>query len=65
MVRVASPRGGIRCRARVTQDIDPRVVPLPHGFKEANCNVLTDNRACDPITGSPGLKSSLCSVEKA
>jgi len=63
MVRVSSPRGHIRCRARVTEVIDPRVVQLPHGFKEANCNILTDHRACDPITGSPGLKSSLCKVE--
>lgn len=48
----------------VTDRIDPRVVHLYHGFKESNCNVLTDHRASDPITGSTGLKSPLCKVEK-
>jgi len=39
-------------------------VHLYHGFKESNCNVLTDHKAFDPITGSTGLKSLLCKVEK-
>ncbi len=64
LVRVSSPRGHIQSRARVTGDIDPRVVHLYHGFKESNCNVLTDNKAFDPITGSVGMKSSLCQIEK-
>ncbi len=63
-VNVRSPRGGIKCRAKVTDRIDPRVVHLYHGFKEANCNVLTDHKACDSITGSTGLKSLLRKVEK-
>jgi anaerobic selenocysteine-containing dehydrogenase len=63
-VRISSPRGHICCRAKVTDTIDPRVVHLYHGFKESNCNVLTDNRAFDPITGSVGMKSSLCKIEK-
>ena len=64
MVRVSTPRGSIQCKARVTERIDPRVVQLYHGFEEANCNVLTDTVACDPITGSTSLKSLLCRVEK-
>ncbi len=32
--------------------------------KESNCNVLTDNRAFDPITGSAGMKSSLYKIVK-
>jgi anaerobic selenocysteine-containing dehydrogenase len=63
-VNIASPRGHIRCKASVTDSIDPRVVHLYHGFKESNCNVLTDNRAFDPITGSVGMKSSLCKIER-
>ena len=63
-VKTESPRGSIRCPALVTNRIDPRVVHLYHGFKQANCNVLTDHKACDPITGSTGLKSLLCRVEK-
>jgi anaerobic selenocysteine-containing dehydrogenase len=64
MVAISTPRGSIQCKATVTEGIDPRVVQLYHGFEEADCNVLTDNTAYDPITGSTGLKSSLCKVEK-
>ena len=64
VVGVESPRGRIECSAKVTDCIDPRVVSLYHGFAASNCNVLTDNKACDPITGSTGLKSLLCKVEK-
>ena len=60
VVEVSSPRGSIQCKARVTNSIDPRVVHLYHGFKESNCNVLTDHKAFDPITGSVGMKSLLC-----
>jgi len=64
VVKVSSPRGSIQCKAKVTNSIDPRVVHLYHGFKKSNCNVLTDHKVCDPVTGSTGLKSLLCKVEK-
>jgi anaerobic selenocysteine-containing dehydrogenase len=63
-VRVTSPRGSITCEAKVTNSITPRVVHLYHGFTESNCNVLTDHKAFDPITGSVGMKSLLCKIEK-
>ena len=61
-VNVESPRGCIKCMAMITDNIDPRVVHAYYGFKESNCNILTDHRAFDPITGSTGLKSLLCKV---
>ncbi|OPX38537.1 MAG: hypothetical protein B1H13_11115 [Desulfobacteraceae bacterium 4484_190.3] len=64
LVQISSPRGSLTCRAHITDRIDPRVVHLCHGFKDCNCNVLTDHKAFDPITGSTGLKSLLCRVEK-
>jgi len=64
-VKVTSPRGSIQCKANVTESIDPRVVHLHHGFEESNCNVLTDHKAFDPITGSVGMKSLLCKVTNA
>jgi anaerobic selenocysteine-containing dehydrogenase len=64
VVRVRSPRGSIPSKAKVTDHIDPRVVHLHYGFEESNCNVLTDHKACDPITGSISLKSLLCTVER-
>lgn len=64
VIRVSSPRGQIQCKANVTDSIDLRVVHLYHGFKESNCNILTDNKVFDPITGSVGMKSLLCKIEK-
>jgi anaerobic selenocysteine-containing dehydrogenase len=64
VVGVESPRGRIECPAYITDRIDPRVVSLYHGFAASNCNILTDNEALDPVTGSTGLKSLLCKVEK-
>lgn len=63
-VKVESLRGSIQSLAKVTDTIDPRVVHLYHGFEESNCNILTDHKAFDPITGSTGLKSSLCKITK-
>jgi anaerobic selenocysteine-containing dehydrogenase len=64
IVRIESLRGSIRSYAKFTKNIDPRVVHLYHGFDESNCNILTDHKAFDPITGSTGLKSSLCKVTR-
>jgi anaerobic selenocysteine-containing dehydrogenase len=63
-VKVKSLRGSIVTRVSVTSRIDPRVVHLFFGFEESNCNLLTDHHAFDPVTGSSGLKSLLCKVEK-
>jgi len=51
-IGIESPRGRVERKAYATDWIDPRVVCLYHGFAECNCNVLTDNGAIDPITGS-------------
>jgi len=64
IVKIESLRGSIRSYANVTKNIDPRVVHLFFGFEESNCNILTDHKAFNPITGSVGLKSLLCKVTK-
>ncbi|MHC1711980.1 MAG: molybdopterin-dependent oxidoreductase [Solidesulfovibrio sp.] len=76
-VRVRSPRGEIRMRARVTDDIMEGVVSIDHGwwFPErgafdfgafaSNANVLTnDGPPYDPAFGSYQLRGLLCAVEK-
>lgn len=76
-VRVTSPRGSIRMRAAVTDDIRPDVVSVEHGWWfperkdalsgvfESNANVLTNNAPpYDPAFGSYQLRGLLCSVEK-
>jgi cysteine desulfurase NifS len=72
-VYVRSPRGQVRMRAIVTNDIVPGAVdanmggggPLgPKAWQECNINDLTDLRY-DPISGFPIYKALLCDVIKA
>ncbi len=76
-VRVSSPRGSIRMRAKLTEDISPGVVSLDHGWWfperggdfgvfESNANVLTSaDPPYDPAFGSYQLRGLLCALEKA
>jgi anaerobic selenocysteine-containing dehydrogenase len=76
-VRLSSPRGSIRMRANVTEDIHPDVVSAEHGWWfpekkadfygvfESNANVLTNsNPPYDPAFGSYQLRGVLCRVDK-
>ena len=62
-VTVESDRGSIRLKAKVTEKINPRVVRIPHGWDEANANILTDDTALDPISGFPPFRSLQCRVK--
>jgi anaerobic selenocysteine-containing dehydrogenase len=64
LVRVESRRGSLKIKARLTEGIMPQVLHIPHGWVEADCNLLTDHENRDPISGFPGLKSSLCRISK-
>ncbi len=64
-VVVESPRGSIRLEAKITDGIHPKVVSLPHGWDEANANILTDDEELDPISAYPAFKASFCRVVKA
>jgi anaerobic selenocysteine-containing dehydrogenase len=61
---VSTKRGSIEMKAKVTEDILPQVVRIPHGWREVNCNVLTFARPADPVTGVPNFKAMLCRIEK-
>jgi len=63
-VIVESPKGKITLKAKITPDIHPQVLSLPHGWAEANANILTDNEPHDPISGYPALKTTPCRVRK-
>ena len=64
MVILETLRGSIELKAKVTDDIQPRVVSIPHGWAQANANILTgDDR--DPVSGYPGFRSVLCRVAKS
>ena len=64
MARVETSRGYIRLAANLTEDILPGVVAVSHGWSEANVNLLTsmDKENCDPVSGYPGMRQTLCRV---
>ena len=62
IVSVESPRGCIKCRAKVSKRIASGVVHLYLRYEDSNANILTDHAAYDPVTGSTGLKALLCKV---
>jgi anaerobic selenocysteine-containing dehydrogenase len=64
MITVSTRRGSINIEARVTEDIIPRVVNVPHGWAQVNCKNLTMARPADPITGIPTYKALLCKITK-
>ncbi len=75
-VYISSPRGRIKQRAKLNENIDPRVVVAEHGwwFPEqkdpshgwniSNVNILTDNayETLDPAMGSTNLRVCLCNI---
>lgn len=76
-VKIRSPRGEIRMRAKVKNGIDPRVVaaefgwwfpeygPPDYGWNESNINVLTDDAPpLDPGMGATNLKGLMCQIMK-
>lgn len=76
-VTVSSPRGSIRMRALLTDDINPDVISVEHGWWfpekdgplygvfESNANVLTNNMPpYDTAFGSYQLRGLLCKIEK-
>jgi len=61
--RVSTLRGAITMRVSVTDRILPGIVGVPHGWADANANVLTEN-VRDPISGFPPFRAALCRVSK-
>ena len=73
LVEVRTPRGAVRFRAAVTDDIAPGAIecdmggggPLgPESWQESNVNELTDLGNLDEISGFPVYKCLLAEVEK-
>jgi anaerobic selenocysteine-containing dehydrogenase len=58
VVEVASASGVLRLAAQVTEAVAPGVVSVPHGWREANVNVLTSSTDLDPYTGMPVLSGT-------
>jgi len=63
-IQVETLRGHIQIKVKVTEDVLPDLVTVPFGWEEANANLLTDDRNCDPVLSCPPLRSELCSVKR-
>ena len=76
-VKISSPRGNIRMQATVSEDINPNVINIEHGWWfpekpgpdygvwESNANILTTNAPpYDPAFGTYQLRGLLCRIEK-
>ena len=64
MVIVESPRGSIQMKARITDEIHTDVISIPHGWSDANANLLTarDSKLRDPISAYPPFRTGVCRV---
>jgi anaerobic selenocysteine-containing dehydrogenase len=63
-IAVETRKGRIEIKVRVTEDLLPGVVSIPHGWAEANANLLTELEPRDPVTGYTQLKVLLCRIKK-
>jgi anaerobic selenocysteine-containing dehydrogenase len=61
---VETKRGSIEIKARVTQDIMPDIVSVPHGWAESCENMLTNDIPADPVSGYVAFTGLLCKISK-
>lgn len=64
MMAIATRMGEIKMKVKTTEDLAPQIVSIPHGWSEANANLLTELEPRDPITGYTQLKALLCRIKK-
>ena len=65
MIEIETVKGHIVMRAKTNAALHPGIVSIPHGWSEANSNMLTQLEPRDPVTGYTEMKSLLCRVRKA
>ena len=71
-IKVESPHGAIRVKARVRATVHPDVIMVTHGYGEPYAgagqadlqNKITSQKERDPICGSTGNRSFLCRIER-
>ena len=54
--------GNLQIKAKVTDEIMPDMISVPHGWEDASENMLTDDTPADPISGYVALTGLLCRV---
>lgn len=64
IIIVETKTGRVKFKAEVTEGIHQKVISIPHGWAQANVNLLTSDEVCDPIAGYPQDKALLCRIRK-
>jgi anaerobic selenocysteine-containing dehydrogenase len=64
MVVVETRRGRIEVKVRCTERLLAGTISIPHGWDQANANVLTDDVDVDLVTGFPADRSLLARIVK-
>ena len=66
-IRVSSPRGAVRMKARISNVVHPGSIRIAWGWGEVdpefNLNNLTDDDRRDPVTSTPSSRSFMCRIE--
>lgn len=62
MISLETQMGTIRIKTKINSDMAQNVISIPHGWAQANANVLNDINNRDPITGFPELKPVQCRI---
>ncbi|SDD20888.1 Anaerobic selenocysteine-containing dehydrogenase [Actinokineospora iranica] len=65
LVRVESAAGAVEATARATDDVMRGVVSLPHGYRAASANDLTDSAIVDSAAGTAVLNGVPVTVQAA
>lgn len=64
MVKLQSKRGDLKIRVKYNPRLKEDVLLMPHGWDEANANLLSANVDLDPVTGYPADRSIMVRVSK-
>jgi anaerobic selenocysteine-containing dehydrogenase len=69
LVEVASPRGKIQVKAKITEDVGPRMVAVDFGWgnptdNKPNVNLLTSDAVWDPVSGGYPNRLFPCEIRK-
>jgi anaerobic selenocysteine-containing dehydrogenase len=69
LLQIETPRGHVRMKARISEDVHPGSVQIAWGWGEvdpaANLNDLTDDHRRNPVTGTPSGRSFMCRITRA
>lgn len=64
MMVVETPKDHITLKVHTIEELSPGIVSIPHGWPEANANLLTSLDVRDPVTGYTEMKALLCRISK-